>query len=243
MALPSDAYKINGVWYRAGKRCWTRDEDAIIRRRYPHEKTERLRDVMPWRPLSSIHRRAAQLRVKKTAAFMASPEACRLRRGDNVGKPYRFPKGNVPANKGLRRPGYSVGRGRMQETQFKKGVATKWHPVGSERISDGYVYVKLTDHRNVCWLKNWRMKHVLVWEAAHGPYNSKTHSLCFKDGNKLNTTLDNLELLTKREVMARNTVHNLPKPLAQAVQLLGALNRKIRRQERRNAEKQHRGSA
>jgi len=27
----------------------------------------------------------------------------------------------VPANKGLRRPGYSVGRGRMQSTQFKKG--------------------------------------------------------------------------------------------------------------------------
>jgi len=235
MTLPPDAYKVDGVWYRAGKRCWTRTEDAVIRRRYPHEKTERLLDVLPWRPLSSIHKRAATLGVQKTAAFMASADACRLRRGDNVGAAFRYGKGHVPANKGTRRPGYAPGR--MKETQFKKGVATNWYPVGSTRLSfDGYVYRKLSDHRNVCWLANWRMEHVLVWEAAHGPYDSTTHSLWFKDGNRLNTTLGNLELITKREAMARNTVHNLPKPLAQTIQLLGALKRKINRKEQRDAE-------
>jgi hypothetical protein len=236
MAIPRDAYKIDGVWYRAGKRCWTRTEDAIIRRRYPHERAVQLRDVMPWRPLSSIHRRAVQLGLKKTAAFMASADACRLRRGDNVGAAYRFKKGQVPPNKGLRRPGYAPGR--MAETQFKKGVATKWHPIGSTRMSDGYVYVKLTDQRNVCWLQNWRMQHVLNWEAVHGPYNTRTHRLWFKDGNRLHTGIDNLELITARELLARNTVHNLPKPLAQAIQLLGALKRKINRKER-HAEKRN----
>jgi hypothetical protein len=237
MAIPRDAYKVNGVWFRAGKRVWTHEEDAIIRARYPHEKAARLLDALPWRPLSSIHKRARDLGVTKTDAFKASAEACRLRRGDNVGAAYRFKKGQTPPNKGLRRPGY--GPGRMKETQFKKGVATKWHPVGSTRISDGYVYVKLTDHRNVCWLKNWRMQHVLNWEAVHGPYNTRTHALWFKDGDKLNTDVRNLELVTRRELMLRNSVHNLPKPLAETIQLLGALKRKIRRKERRHAEERN----
>ncbi|MGH9238785.1 MAG: HNH endonuclease signature motif containing protein [Vicinamibacterales bacterium] len=235
MALPEDAYKIDGVWYRAGKRCWTRQEDAIIRRRYPHEKAAQLRDVMPWRPLSSIHKRAGDLGVKKTAAFMASPEACRLRRGDHVGAAFRFTKGQTPANKGLRRPGYSVGRGRMQETQFKKGIATNWHPIGSTRLVDGYLYRKVSDIRNITWTRNWKQEHYLIWEAAHGPI-PKGHNVCFKDGDRTHVTLDNLALVSRRTWMKRHTVHNLPKPLAQTIQLLGALTRTIRRKDSRNGD-------
>jgi hypothetical protein len=42
-------------------------------------------------------------------------------------------------------------------------------------------------------------------------------------------TLDRLELLTMRENMARNTVHNLPPEVASLVQLRGALVRRINR--------------
>ena len=35
------------------------------------------------------------------------------------GRKYEFKPGNVPANKGLRRPGFAPGR--MAKTQFKKG--------------------------------------------------------------------------------------------------------------------------
>ncbi len=40
-------------------------------------------------------------------------------------------------------------------------------------------------------------------------------------------TLDRLECITRRENMARNTVHNLPKELARLVQLQGAVKRQI----------------
>ena len=60
--------------------------------------------------------------------------------------------------------------------------------------------------------------------------------------HRLDVRLDNLECITRRENMARNTVHNLPKPLAETIQLLGALNRQIRRRAHAR-EKQDRRSA
>jgi hypothetical protein len=85
----------------------------------------------------------------KSEAYLASPAACRLRRGDNIGAPYRFTKGHVPANKGLRRPGW--GPGRMKETQFRKGerqgrAVKLYKPIGTERVSkDGYTERKIND--------------------------------------------------------------------------------------------------
>lgn len=40
---------------------------------------------------------------------------------------------------------------------------------------------------------------------------------------------ENLELVTRADVLRRNSVHNLPKELATTIQLLGALKRQIRR--------------
>lgn len=42
-------------------------------------------------------------------------------------------------------------------------------------------------------------------------------------------TPDALELVTREELMRRNTVHRLPREVAQAVQLVGALRRQINR--------------
>jgi len=71
--------------------------------------------------------------LTKSAAYLASPAACRLRKGDNVGAARRFRPGHVPANKGLRRPGWSTGR--MAETQFKKsGNATAFTRVFTKRL-------------------------------------------------------------------------------------------------------------
>lgn len=170
------------------------------------------------------------LGVKKSAAYLASPEACRLRRGDNVGAAYRFTPGHVPANKGLRRPGWF--RGRMKETQFRKGerrgaAVELWKPIGTERISkDGYLERKVND--DLPRQRRWRAVHLLLWESTHGPV-PKGHAIAFKNGDRTDIRLDNLECISRRELMSRNTVHNLPKPLAGAVQLLGALNRQIRR--------------
>lgn len=221
------------------RKRWLPEEDDAIRRRYPDEKTDAIaRDL--GRPLQSIYRRARQLGVDKSEAYLASPAACRLRRGDNVGIAYRFKPGQVPPNKGLRgRRGYAPGR--MAETQFKKGKSRNKMPLFSTRLVDGYVYVKVAEVSYVPYTVNWKPLHILMWERANGRPLPDGHVLAFKNHDRLDVRLENLELLTRRDNMARNTVHNLPPELKQSVQLLGALNRKINRRSRR--EEQARRSA
>lgn len=231
--------------YRAGKRLWSKSEIAAMRRRYPREPTEALaRDLR--RSVAAVYARADILGLSKSATYLASPAACRLRRGDNVGAAFRFKKGQVPFNKGLRRPGWHAGR--MKETQFKKGMlngeaARRFKPIGSMRTCDGYLYRKIADTPGVPWTRNWKQEHYLVWEAAHGPIPAK-HIVAFKNGDRTDIRLDNLELIARSDLMARNTVHNLPAPLPQVIQLLGAVKAQITRKTRKaNAEEQDRRSA
>jgi hypothetical protein len=240
-------YIVKGVRFRAGRRLWSARDNALLRARYPHERTQKIARRLR-RSVTAVYARADILGLNKSAKYMASPDACRLRRGDNVGAASRFRKGHVPANKGLRRPGW--GPGRMKETQFKKGerrgaANRNWRPVGTILTdTDGYQRIKVREARpgEASGFGNsraWPLLHRHVWKRAHGRI-PRGHAVTFKNGNRSDCRLENLQLLTRRELMARNTLHNLPKPLTHAIQLLGALNRRIRRKTR---EEQDRRSA
>lgn len=211
-----------------------------MRRLYPDMPTATLARQLG-RSLSATYGRAEKLGLRKSAAYLASPDACRLRRGDGVGKRHRFPKGHVPANKGLRRPGWSPGR--MRETQFRKGerrgVAVKlYKPIGTERISkDGYLERKVND--GLPLQARWRAVHLILWESVNGPL-PRSHAIAFRNGDKTDIRLENLELITRRELLRRNSVHRYPKPIVEAIQLLGAVRRRINRRSRRD-EQQDRG--
>jgi len=219
----------SGVYPR---RRWSREDERLLRGFYPNTPTAEVARRLN-RTVAAVYGRADKLGLNKSPAYLASPAACRLRRGDHVGARFRFQKGHVPANKGLRRPGWSVGR--MRETQFKKGVrqgvaVRLYKPIGTERISkDGYLERKVND--NLPLQARWRSVHLLVWEAANGPL-PKGHAIAFKNGDKRDIRLDNLECITRAQLMLRNTIHNLPTPLAQTIQVLGALRRKINRKAR-----------
>lgn len=200
---------------------WTDEQTAIVRARYPNEKTETIAlDV--GKTTEQVFRRAITLGIKKTESYLASPDACRLRRGEHVGLATQFKKGSVPVNKGvkgIRYPG-------TEATQFKKGEHPHtWLPIGSERwSSDGYLRRKMTDTGYPP--RDWVAVHILLWQARHGAI-PKGHKVVFKDGDKKNIAPENLDLLTNAEMMKRNSVHNLPKELKQVIQLTGALKRRI----------------
>lgn len=227
-----------------GRRRWTPEEDLRLRELYPDLRGDVVAGLLR-RTLNAVHNRAQQLNLEKSAAFRASIDASRLRSDSSVGIPSRFKKGQVPANKGLRRPGW--GPGRMKTTQFRKGQrsgtsAVNWMPIGATRLVGGYVYRKVSDILNVPYTVNWKPDHHLIWTSAHGPLPAGCR-LRFRNGDKLDVRLDNLELATARDMMARNTVHNLPPRLRQTIQLLGALTRQIRKRDRHADEKQDRRSA
>jgi hypothetical protein len=218
------------------RRAWTAEDDAVLRARYPHERTSTVASALN-RTLSSVYVRAQACGLGKSAEYLSTPSACRTNGRQGIST--RFPKGHVPANMGLRRPGWAPGR--MKDTQFQKGVrqgvaVRLYQPIGTERISkDGYLERKIND--DLPLQGRWRAVHLVVWEAAHGPL-PKGHAVCFTNGDKRDIRLENLECITRSELMRRNTVHNYPKPIAQAIQLLGALNRQIRERTRDAREEQ-----
>lgn len=218
------------------KHNWTAAEDAVLRARYPDEQTADIaRDL--GLNIGRVYQRAARLGLHKSAEFMASDAAGRIQRGrqDPRMVAHQFQKGIVPANKGLRRPGWAPGR--MRETQFKKGrpahEARNYVPIGTEKYDAKRKVTmrKVTDDPSVFPVMRWRPVHVLVWEAANGPV-PKDHIVVFKKGRKTlvsaDITVDRLDLVTLAENMRRNSYHtNYPKEVAQLIQLKGALNRKI----------------
>lgn len=227
-----------GLEFDSRRHVWSEGEIEALRRRYPHERTERIaRDLGV--AAHQVYAKAKKLGLKKTDAYLASPDACRLRRGDNVGAAYRFKKGQVPSNKGLRRPGWH--RGRMRETQFKPGrpahEARNYRPIGSTRIVYGNLERKVTDDPALYPAKRWRPVHRMVWEAAHGPV-PQGHVVVFRPGmhttEEAEITIDRLELLTHAENMRRNSYHTrYPKEIGLAIQLRGQIVRQINKRTRR----------
>lgn len=67
----------------------------------------------------------------------------------------------------------------------------------------------------------------------------KGHLVVFRPGRKTLDaeliTLDAVELITRAENMARNTMHRLPKELAQVHQLRGVLTRTINQRQKGGA--------
>jgi len=116
---------------------------------------------------------------------------------------------------------------RGQQTRFTKGQRPHtWLPIGTERVSaEGYLERKITD--TGCTRRDYVAVHRIIWLDA-GRDIPPGHALVFKDGNKRNFDLDNLELVTRQELMRRNSYHNnYPKEVGEIIQLRGALVRKI----------------
>ncbi|MFZ3132855.1 MAG: HNH endonuclease signature motif containing protein [Desulfosporosinus sp.] len=113
-----------------------------------------------------------------------------------------FHKGHTPANKGKKGISYPG----MKATQFKKGSRPhNWVPIGSERITeDGYIQVKIQEGK---FQKNWKGKHILIWEKHHGQPVPTNHNILFGDGNRRNFDPNNLLLVSNAQLARLNQYH------------------------------------
>lgn len=147
--------------------------------------------------------------------------------GHNSGLSGRFEPGHVPANKGTHPPT----RGRMAQTQFKAGhTPHNKLPIGSIIMkADGYMWQKLGEGA-----RDWRQKHILVWEEAHGPIPDG-HIITFKDGDKTNYDLENLAMITMAESieLTRRGLRTGDKTLTETGILIARLNCKISKKAKR----------
>ena len=191
-------------------RTWTPAEDRTLRVLYPE--------------FSARH--IAQVLGRTKAAVKGRTNMLGLRKSANSG---RFKPGHV---------GYVAPKGTRNSprTEFKKGNKPQtWVPIGSETTDrEGYLKRKVSDERTEASRFNWRFVHRMVWEEHHGPI-PRGHKIVFRDGNKQNIVIENLELVTYREAMRRNTIQRYPADLVQTMQLLGKVRKRIKRTEEKAA--------
>ena len=85
-------------------------------------------------------------------------------------------------------------------SSYQKGYKN-WRstPIGTEKIYNGRVYVKVSDapagrnHKN--HMENWKPKGQVVWEQHHGKV-PEGYCVVYLDGNPLNCDISNLECTT-----------------------------------------------
>lgn len=215
------------------RRSWTVKDDEALRRLYPFLGTREVAAALR-RPVTAVSARAKKLGVEKSAERMAAVCQASAQMLQERGAAFRFKKGQTSHNKGQR--GYSPPG--CEKGWFTKGArngkaAQLWMPIGSERLIDGFLYVKVAEVPNVAYTVNWKAVHVLLWEQKNGPV-PKGHCLRFVDGDRSNITLENLRLTSRVELMRRNTVHNLPPEVAEVVLLRAALVRRINKRRERD---------
>lgn len=219
-------------------RPWTPAEDAQLRRDFPSTPTQELANQIG-RSYSSVCQRANKLGLKKSQEYKRSMQPGLL---DGVkGTENRFKKGHEPWNKGLH---YTAG-GRSAETRFKPGSKPQtWVPVGTEVVDrDGYRKRKIRDDAPPGMSRqNWRYVHILVWEEHHGPV-PKAHTVTFRNGDRSDIRIENLDLIHRRQLAQRNTVQRLPEELKQVIRLKAVVTRKINQRSKANGKKQNRRSA
>ena len=229
------------------RRPWTHQERELVQEMYPHRPTKEIAQTLKC-PVTTVYQQAARLGLHKTAEFLASPLSGLLTKGhmrpESVAT--QFQKGHTPANKGLRRLGWSAGR--MAETQFRKGerrgkAAENWKPIGTIlQDAEGYLRLKVREARHgqeATGFGNtevWSLLQRHVWEQHFGPIPAG-HVITFQDGQRQNCAPENLECISRADLARRNTMWNrYPRELAEIIQLTGAVKRKIRKQEKVNAE-------
>lgn len=111
----------------------------------------------------------------------------------NTGFNGYFQKGYIPPNKGTK------GLSKPNKASFKKGhKPSNLRPIGSERITkDGYTEIKVEEPNK------WRLKHRVIWEKSNGKI-PKGHTIIFGDGNKQNIDINNLILVTRKQLLILN---------------------------------------
>lgn len=183
---------------------WTERQLALLRKHYADMPMTELERTLRHKR-ESIYQRAKALGLQRSAEVLA--EQGRRVSSDPRSIGYRFRKGQSPVNKGKRQEEFMSAEGieRTKATRFQPGqLPANTRPVGYERINeDGYVLIKVEGERKMVF------KHRHVWQQHHGPI-PKGMLVTFRDGNRQNCDIQNLELRSMQDNMRRTVRSETP---------------------------------
>jgi hypothetical protein len=205
------------------RKIWTAEDRSLLVELYPHKSTREIAQRLN-RSEKSIYSQANLMQLSKSSEYMTQELARQAERLKIVGAGNRFSKGSVPSNKGKKQIAYMSVEAieRTKATRFKKGnVPQNKKEIGHQRITkDGYVEVKVAEPNRFVLLHRW------IWKIWNGPI-PKGHRVHFKNDDKLNCDISNLELLTPQQAMEKNRISGYPVELQQVIRLNNKLTKKI----------------
>ena len=185
---------------------------------YPHHSSKYIAELLGV-SITKVYNTAWAANVKKSAEYMLTPESGRIIEPSVANQ---FKPGHTPHNKGKQISAEIYEK--VAPTMFKKG--NKPHntkPNGTINIRADksgrlYQYIKIKDCQ-------WELLQRYVWTQANGEIPPGS-VVIFLDGNYLNCDISNLQVISRRENMARNTIQRYPAELQEVMKLTCKLKRK-----------------
>lgn len=161
------------------------------------------------------------------STILKAGKALGLEKAPEMFKSGQFKPGQEPANKGKTMS--SEVREKVRHTWYKKGHKPKntlydgaIRQRKDSRTGITYKYIRLSEG-------NWELLHRHVWRQHNPDQELKTEDyIRFKDGNSLNCDIGNLELITRKENMNRNTIHRYPSEVKQVIRRISKLDKKLK---------------
>lgn len=195
-----------------GRTSFTLEEDEMIKENYLKLPIKTLGKIMN-RSFCGISKRLEELNL-------VIPEEVRAERKAKG----MFRKGQEPPNKGKKMDPEQYEKSKhtfFQKNHIPHNAKKDWCEVVRKDSSGRcYILIKLPGRRKLSF------KHVWIWEEKNGKVPDD-HAVVFKDGNTLNCVIENLECISRVELMKRNSIYNYPEELIRAIQLKNAIKRKV----------------
>ena len=193
---------------------------------FPNKPTQQLANEMGLK-YNTIANFTYSIKLKKTPEFLKSDLSGRLSKLIIKGCEYRYPKGNIPVNKGKKMPPEIYEK--VKPTMFKKGH------IPQTMVHNGkpylYARIKKNGQKEVTWKIHVDQKRLsyLAYLCQQNGIDLTGKKPRLKPGYDFLKvpTIDDIIVVTNRENMNMNTIYRYPEELVKLIRIRGALNRQI----------------
>jgi len=201
---------------------YTPEEDLYIKENFEIRTLDSMALALG-RTMGSVAGRCIRLGLKLTDELKQQRRMIGIEAGWRHGENTRFKKGHITWNKdtkGLTKANnFSYKKGNLPHNTKFDGCITlrSIHGKTKDKSKTAYLFIRLDKG-------NWDLLHRHLWRLHYGeiPIDANVQ---FSDGNQLNCTIENLELVSKSTNMKRNSIQNLPSDMKEIIQL----NRQIKK--------------